>query len=103
MHCHSPSLSWDAGGEDAIGSRAGAGVGTAETVTQVAVSGNRHATITLAPGAGNTTPAQYTPICNGEKAGPVPYTSGIGTDGKQTLTFLGRYGTGLAVYRFSKQ
>jgi hypothetical protein len=79
------------------------GVGTAQTVLQLATTGLRHATSTLAPGAGNTTPAAYAPVCNGDAAGKVPYSSGVGTNGKQQLAFLGRYGTGLGVYRLEKQ
>ncbi len=80
----------------------GAGVGTSETALQIATSGVRHATTTLAPSAGNTTPMHATPLCPVATAGDTPYTSAVGANGKQFLELVGKYGNGTALYRFER-
>ncbi|HEY8073288.1 MAG TPA: hypothetical protein VIF62_04250 [Labilithrix sp.] len=81
----------------------GAGVATADTALQVATTGVRHATSTLAPSAGNTTPLHATPTCPAGAASDTPYTSAVGPNGKQFFEFVGKYGTGVAIYRLEKQ
>jgi hypothetical protein len=79
------------------------GVGTVDTALQVAALGVRHASATIAPSANNTSPAHVTPVCNGgDSAGDTPYTS-LSVNGKQDLAIIGKYGTGIAIYRFRQQ
>jgi hypothetical protein len=81
-----------------------AGVGTYETAVQLATGGIRHMTLTLAPAAGGASPAHVTLLCPATPPGAdTPYTSALGATGKQELSYVFKYGTGSAVYRWERQ
>ena len=80
------------------------GVGTLQSVVEIAGFPPRHRTSTLAPGPGDTSPAKGQPTCPTLGAeGNLAYASRLSPGGKQVVVALLPYGKGLAIYRFEKK
>lgn len=81
---------------------AASGVGTLQTVTMIAMGGERRRTSTLTPGAGNTSPLEAAATCPAGNSGATRYTSAV-ANGTQFLIMRLGYGQGQGLYRFRKQ
>jgi hypothetical protein len=82
---------------------AAGGTFAAESISEAAPAAPRRRTLTLTPGAGDTSPMQIADICPADKAaGPAGYASMV-VGGKQQLLLRLAYGKGEAIYTFEKQ
>jgi hypothetical protein len=83
---------------------AGNGIGTAQSITQIASGGARRRTSTLDPAdIGSGSPLQATQTCPPQTGtGPVFYGSGL-RNSKQALALRLPYGSGQAIYLYEKQ
>lgn len=79
-----------------------AGVGTAETATNLAGGGTRHRTSTLTPTPADKSPLAAASTCPAAAPTSAPYASTL-VNGKQELVLRLPYGKGEALYRYAKQ
>lgn len=79
-----------------------AGVGTAETATNIAGGGSRHRTATLTPAPADKSPLAAAPVCPAGAPASVQYASNL-VNAKQELVMRLPYGKGEALYRYEKQ